>query len=218
MADILLSPWLWVILLGLWLWWWWTGRSRPHIHRKYDSKYKHRFKAGDLFADGSTATSKTEKRVLESLHRHGYRTLPSSTRILIPEVATRPDGESQGKKGATRMFTPDIMLLNKKVIVEVDPIHWHGGEERIIHDLERNMGYSALGYAVVRVRIGWADQPYSRLGPFDVVTHEQDYDADRHAARVIKQVSKAKPLNPQFWAREHARLTRNTRPDPRSRR
>lgn len=192
-AVILMSPWFWLVMLAAWTAWWYHSRKWPDILRKDQAKLA---KPGDLVRGGSSATSKTEKRVLASLAAAGYSTLPSELCLIVPLVDVH---------GNARKFTPDILVAKPKVVVEVDPYHWHGeaGMHKVYEDVERNVGYSACGWAIVRVRVGWPkDHPWRRIGKFDVVVEADDFYPAEHAAAVAKAVSAARPVRKDTWMRQ----------------
>lgn len=197
-VSVILHPLTWVILLCLWFVWWWFGRKFPYIHPKYD---KSKCPPGTYFADGSTKTSGTEKRVRDAIAAAGYRPLPLGTGLV---VAGRDAHQNR------RKLTPDIILHSpRKVIVEVDPRFWHGEEglHKVYDDIERNKQYTALGFAVVRVRIGWEGQVYSRLGRYDVVTKENDFHPAQHSSPVAKAIRSARKVPVSYWDRQLAKLT-----------
>ncbi len=183
MTEVLLTPGLWWTLLAVWVISWLRFRSAPPITaKKLNSKTA---RPGDLFADGSTATSKTEQKVRAVIENAGYKLYPASTRIWTPR-----DGQGKG-----HAYTPDIMLKKPKMIVEVDPHHWHGDPTKIAHDIDRNRMYARLGYKIVRVRIAGTLQ----LSPNDVVIRENDFDPNRDGHRLLKAIRRAKSLNAKHW-------------------
>lgn len=189
MSQFLLSPILWWILLALWVWWAVDSAAYPRVSKKFD---KRTAKPGDLFTGGSTATSGTEKKVLETLHKAGYKTYPSSTWIWTPKDAN----------GVAHRYTPDIIVKKPKMIVEVDPLHWHGGFDRIKHDVDRNRMYAAMGYTILRVRIGGAQA----LSPNDVVIPEGDFDPKAHSKKLLRAVRSAKRLPSRHWNKFSIRI------------
>lgn len=198
LVAIVTRPWFWWALLALWIVWWYRKRKWPDIAPKYLGPNRH--KPGTLVRGGSSATSGTEKRVLASLNAAGYRTLPSELYLIVP-LADR--------HGKWRKFTPDILLADPKVVVEVDPYRWHGedGPHKIYDDVERNVGYSACGWAIVRVRIGWpADHPWRTIGKYDVVIEADDFYPAEHAELIRRAIAKAKPVKARSWDRQLAAL------------
>lgn len=195
--TLLLHPGTWVVLLVVWLWFWHNSRTTPYIHPKFDKK---RNRPGDYVADGSTATSKMEMRVRNTIIAAGYRPLRQGTGLIIP---------GKDASGSLRRFTPDIIIHHpKKVIVEVDPLFWHGSEgpHKIYEDMERNKFYSMLGFAVVRVRIGWKGNPHARLSKYDMVTEQGDFYPDKHATELYAAIRRARPLHRKYWDKEMAKL------------
>lgn len=182
LLDLLLWPGFWWIMLVLWIVVWARGLKNPPVTARF---HKPTARTGDLFADGSSATSKTEQRVRWTIKKAGYRLYPGSTRIYTP-----PD-----HNGKRHKYTPDILFRKPKMIVEVDPFHYHSGEDRIAHDIDRNRMYARLGYTVVRVRIAGT----RALSPNDVVILESDYNIDKHGLMVIKALRKAQYLPARFW-------------------
>ncbi|GGG67159.1 hypothetical protein GCM10011374_34210 [Kocuria dechangensis] len=65
------------------------------------------------------------------------------------------------------VLTPDFVLLESKVCVEVDPLYTHGARE--FQDTMRNALLSHAGWTVVRLRLG-GQQP---IGAHDVVAEGQ---------------------------------------------
>lgn len=182
LMDFLLNPAVWWIALGIWVFVWLRQRNAPSVAAKFNRKTA---RPGDLFADGSTATSKTEQKVRDTIEKAGYRLYPPSTRVYTPK-----DGD-----GKNRKYTPDIMLKKPKMIVEVDPHFWHGDNDRIAHDIDRNRMYARLGYTIVRVRIAGT----LALSPNDVVLGQGDFDPDRDGATLLKGIRRAKFYPPRFW-------------------
>lgn len=196
----LTRPWLWLGLLAVRLvWGWYQRHARPHIFGRYVLGAS---KPGDLCYGGSEKTSGTEQRVRATLQRAGFTVLPSSVIMVAPLV---------DEHGNYRKFTPDILVVQgkRRIVVEVDPFKWHGQDNpsRIYHDVERNRAYSACGWAVVRVRIGWPlSNTWAQLGKYDVVIPDKDYYPHDHAAAVVKAVSRAKKVKPSAWDRQMAVL------------
>lgn len=189
-VALIMHPGLWLTLLVIWILWAIYSRRHPHISPRYDKK---RNAPGDLVADGSSATSKTELRVRKTIAAAGYHMLAQGTGLVVA---------SRDAHGHRRKFTPDIMIYRpKKLIVEVDPHFWHGreGDHKIFEDIERNKQYNALGYPVVRVRLGWAGHQYQQLGPFDVITPESDYYPAKNARDIIKAIRKAEVRPARYW-------------------
>lgn len=195
--TLVLHPLTWLFLLMVWMWVWHRSRNTPYIHAKFDKK---RHRPGDYVADGSKATSQMEMRVRSVIVAAGYRPLRQSTGLVIG---------GRDAAGARRKLTPDIILHTpRKVIVEVDPRFWHGdeGPHKIYEDMERNKQYAALGFAVVRVRIGWHGDPYARLSPNDMVTEQADFYPHKHATELYNRIRKAKVLHHKYWDRELEKL------------
>jgi len=180
--ELLLWPGFWWGMLVLWLVIWIRGIQKPPVSKKF---HKPTAKTGDLFADGSTATSKLEARIRWTIKKSGYRVYPPSTRIYTP-----PD-----HNGKRHKYTPDIILRKPKLIVEVDPLFTHRGEDKVNDDIARNRMYARMGYTVVRIRIGGA----RALSPNDVVILEGDYDIEKHGRMIIAGIRKARPLPARFW-------------------
>lgn len=187
-ADLLLSPPFWWIMAALFAAKMLHERTgvRP-VAREFNKKRGPR--PGDLFADGSTATSKLEKRIRETVEQAGYKLYPPSTRIY-----THKDNE-----GKNHRYTPDIMLKKQKVIIEVDPKFWHGDPRKIAHDIDRNRAYAKLGYTIVRVRIGGAEA----LSRNDIVLEGPGFDPERNPSdrrRLLKGIRRARYLPAKEWA------------------
>lgn len=182
LIDVLLNPALWWVALGVWVFIWFKQRSAPTVVGKFNKKTA---RPGDLFADGSTATSKTEQKVRDTIEKAGYRLYPPSTRVYTPS-----DGD-----GKNHRYTPDIMLKKPKLIVEVDPHFWHGDNDRIAHDIDRNRMYARMGYAIVRVRIAGT----LALSPNDVVLGQGDFEPARDGAALLRGIRRAKFLPPSYW-------------------
>lgn len=182
MTDFLLQPALWWILFAVWVFVWFRERQAPPVSKKFNPKTA---RPGDLFADGSLATSKTEKRVRSAIESAGYRLYPASTRVYTPR-------DADGKR---HKYTPDILLKKPKMIVEVDPHFWHGDPDKIAHDIDRNKMYAKLGYTIVRVRIGGT----KALSPNDVVFPQGDFYPVRDANSLLKAIRRAKYMPPQSW-------------------
>lgn len=182
LTDFLLQPALWWFLLAVWVVVWFRERSAPPVASKFNPKTA---RPGDLFADGSSATSNTEKRVRKVIEDAGYRLYPPSVRIYTPR-----DGNGKRHK-----YTPDILLKKPKMIVEVDPHFWHGDPDKIAHDIDRNRMYARLGYTIVRVRIAGTQA----LSPNDVVITTSDFDIVRDGPLLLKRIRRAKYLPPRVW-------------------
>ena len=182
MLDVVLSPVLWWILLAVWIAVWFRDRSAPPVTKTFNKKTA---RPGELFADGSMATSKTEKRVRKAIEDAGYRLYPPSVRVYTPA-----DGN-----GVRHKYTPDILLKKPKMIVEVDPHFWHGDPDKIAHDIDRNRMYARLGYTIVRVRIAGTQA----LSPNDVVITTSDFDIERDGPLLLKGIRRAKYYPPKFW-------------------
>lgn len=180
--DFLLQPAIWIIALLVWFAILYKDRQTPPVAAKFNKKTA---RPGDLFADGSSATSKTEKRVRAAIESAGYRLYPASTRVFTPNDAD----------GKAHKYTPDIMLKKPKMIVEVDPHFWHGDPDKIAHDIDRNKMYAKLGYTIVRVRIGGT----KALSPNDVVFPQGDFYPVRDSDALLKAIRKAKYMPPQSW-------------------
>lgn len=197
LMSLILHPATWLVALVAWIAWWWQSRRNPYIFTKFDRK---RNAPGDLTADGSAASSKDEMRVRNTIRAAGYRPLPQGTGLVVA---------GRDANGNRRRLTPDIIIVRpRKIIVESDPLHWHGkeGPHKIYEDIERNKQYSALGYAVIRVRTGWEGQPYARLGKFDVVTKEAEFYPSRHATALARSLRQAKPMPTKYWDAVLSRL------------
>lgn len=187
---LIMHPGLWATLLVIWILWAIYSRRNPYVHPRYD---KRRNVPGDLVADGSAATSKTENRVRETIRAAGFHVLAQGTGLVVA---------GRDAHGHRRKFTPDIIVYRpKKMIVEVDPHFWHGreGDHKIYEDIERNKQYNALGYPVVRVRLGWAGHQYQQLGPYDVITPESDYFPAKNARDIIRAMRKAQVRPARYW-------------------
>lgn len=182
LVGLLLQPALWWVLLAVWIVVWFRERSAPPVAAKFDPRTA---RPGDLFADGSSATSNTEKRVRKVIEDAGYRLYPPSVRIYTPR-----DGDGKRHK-----YTPDILLRKPKMIVEVDPHFWHGDPSKIAHDIDRNRMYARLGYIIVRVRIAGTQA----LSPNDVVISTSDFDIVRDGPLLLSKIRKAKYLPPRVW-------------------
>jgi len=192
LVDFLLTPALWWVLLAVWIIMWFRFRSAPPVAAKKLNPKTAR--PGDLFADGSTATSKTEKKVRKVIEDAGYKLYPPSTRIWTPR-----DGDGKG-----HAYTPDIMIRKPKMIVEVDPHHWHGDPSKIAHDIDRNRMYARLGYKIVRVRIAGTLE----LSPNDVVIPQGDFDPDRDGKALLKTIRRAKYLRASHWKNPNRYISR----------
>lgn len=191
LLDFLLHPAPWWTMLVVWVIWRVRARSAPGVIPEFDKK---RAKPGDLYGDGSTATSNTEKKVRQVIEDAGYRLYPPSTRVYTPK-----DGV-----GKNRKYTPDIMLKKPKMIVEVDPHYWHGDPKKIADDIDRNRMYARLGYIVVRVRIAGTLE----LSPNDVVIPDQDFNPDRDAKALLKGIRKAKFIPAKYWENPNRLIAR----------
>lgn len=66
--------------------------------------------------------------------------------------------------GKFPVLTPDFIVKDTRVCVEVDPLYTHG--RRVLHDVVRNALFTQVGWTVIRLR--WGGQP--PLGGYDVVT------------------------------------------------
>lgn len=66
--------------------------------------------------------------------------------------------------GKFPVLTPDFIVKDTRVCVEVDPLYTHG--RRVLHDVVRNALFTQVGWTVIRLRLG--GQP--PLGGYDVVT------------------------------------------------
>lgn len=181
--EFLLHPTLWWVLLTVWIVFRFRERNAPPVSAKFNLKTA---RPGDLFADGSSATSNTEKRVRKVIKDAGYRLYPPSVRVYTPK----------DKGGKCHKYTPDIMLKKPKMVVEVDPHFWHGDPSKIAHDIDRNRMYARLGYIIVRVRIDGT----KALSPNDVVIAESDFDIVRHGPLLLSKIRKAKYLPPRTWS------------------
>lgn len=183
LVDMILHPVLWWVLLAVWVAVWFKDRSAPPVTKKFNKKTA---RPGELFADGSTATSKTEKKVRKAIEDAGFRLYPASTRIYTPADA----------EGVRHKYTPDILLKKPKMVVEVDPHFWHGDTDKIAHDIDRNVMYSRMGYTIVRVRIGGTQA----LSPNDVVIPAGDFDIERDGPLLLKGIKRAKFYPPRVWS------------------
>jgi hypothetical protein len=182
MTEFLLHPAVPSALLVVWTWVWWTHRKTPPLLPEMNRRAAH---PGDLSPGGSTATSKTEKRVRAVIEAAGFRTYPQGTLMCMGH-------DSDGKR---RFFTPDILIRKPFAVVEVDPAHWHGTPERVAEDIMRNRFYAARGLRIVRIRIDGTQA----LSPNDVVIAESDFDPTRHGQAVVRAVSAARLLPPSYW-------------------
>jgi|GEM_PF-7029871 hypothetical protein len=203
--QIAVTPMVWIVLL-----FWWAWRRFDVGVRVLVEKTFHRptAQAGRLYADGSTATSKTEMLVRSSLVQSGLRPARAGTALW-----TNPD-----HRGIPHKYTPDILVPAAKLIIEVDPNYTHGqyaktatpaGDvfaptlyKKVADDLLRNQMYAALDYRVVRLRMGGAQA----LSPHDVVVESGYYDPASMTPVLIKACRKAKWLPPTHWesARQEA--------------
>lgn len=184
MVEFLLHPAVPLSLLAVWVAVWWHQRKTPPVLPEMDRK---RARPGDLSRGGSTATSKTERRVRAVIESAGYRTYPQGTLMCM----------GRDSAGKNRFFTPDILVRRPFAVVEVDPAHWHGSPEKVDEDIMRNRFYAARGLRVVRVRIAGAQA----LSPNDVVIAEKDFVPHRHGPIVVRALGAARMLPPGFWAR-----------------
>ena len=182
--EFLLHPAVPLALLVLWGTVWWAQRNTPPVLPRMD---RQRARPGDLAADGSTATSKTEQRVRQVIENAGYRTYPQGTLMCM----------GRDSAGKNRFFTPDILVRKPFSVVEVDPERWHGTPERVAEDLMRNRFYASRGLRVVRVRIA-GTQP---LSPNDVVIADADFIPERHGAALLRALRGARMLPPRYWDR-----------------
>lgn len=196
--QIAMTPVVWVGLIFWWAWRRFNVGVQVLIEKTF---HKSTAQPGQLFADGSTATSKTEMLVRNSLVRYGVRPARAGTAVW-----TTPD-----HRGIPHKYTPDILVTAGRLIIEVDPSYTHGkyvkvamptGEtwvpqnyKKVADDLLRNQMYASLGYRVVRLRMGGAQA----LGPNDVVVASSHYDPDSMTPELVKACRKAKYLPPQFW-------------------
>lgn len=201
--QVAMTPVFWIALIFWWAW----RRFNVGVHVVIEKTFhKPTALPGQLFADGSTATSKTEMLVRSSLVRHGVRPARAGTAVW-----TNPD-----HRGIPHKYTPDILIPAGHLIVEVDPSYTHGkyqkvgtpnGEtwvpqnyKKVADDLLRNQMYAALGYRVVRLRMGGAQA----LSPHDVVVASSYFDPASMAPDLVKACRKAKYLPPQFWEQARA--------------
>jgi hypothetical protein len=195
LVVLVTRPYLWWALVALRIW----AYNRPGMKPPIASSYvKGVHGPGSLCHGGSTKTSKLEGRVRNSLSAAGFTVLPTSVQLIAPLADNH---------GNWRKFTPDIMLLHnrKRVIVEVDPYHFHGQDDpgRIFHDVERNYAYSASGWAVVRVRIGWPpENQWRQIGKYDVVIDADDFYPAEHADLVRRAVVRAQRVPASTWNRQ----------------
>lgn len=137
-------------------------------------------KPGQLYSDGNTASSKLEKRVRNDIIKMGHNPYPGSTAIV-----TYPD-----ERGKVHKYTPDIILKNRKVIIEVDPEFTHSGEDKLEDDYRRGKCYQDLGYGVVRLRLG---KGLNTIGKYDVHFDQEDWKPDAMGATLNRMIKKAKP-------------------------
>lgn len=133
---------------------------------------------GSLYSDGSTATSKLEMSIRNDLERKGFKFYPQGTALF-----TFPD-----ELGNKHKYTPDMICMTRKVIVEVDPLYTHAGKEA--DDARRSRLYQQLGYGVVRVRIG---KGMYALGKYDVVLGHSDYRPHTDLRLIVTAIRRAKP-------------------------
>lgn len=199
-ADLLLNPALWWVLAVLWV-----GKAfhERHVTRPVAKEYDKRRgpRPGDLFADGSLATSKLEKGIRATIEEAGYRLYPPSTRVY-----THKDNE-----GENHLYTPDIMFKRQKMVIEVDPKFWHGDPHRVAHDIDRNRAYAKLGYTIVRVRIGGAEA----LSPNDVVLDGPGFDPKRNPkdrTTLLKGIRRARYLPARAWSDSRKYMPRDQNP------
>lgn len=183
LLDVILHPAIWWLALVVWIVIWLRDRQYPPVHPKFD---KRTARPGELFADGSTATSFTEKKVRKAIEDAGYKLYPPSTRIYTLADAN----------GVRHKYTPDILLKKPKMVVEVDPHFWHGDRDKIAHDIDRNVMYARLGYTIVRVRIGGT----MALSPNDVVIADGDFNIEKHGPLLLKGIKRAKFYPPKVWS------------------
>lgn len=208
---VLSRPWLWIALVALRLW----AYNRPGATPPIASRYiKGVHGPGSLCHGGSAKTSGLEGRVRASLTTAGFNVLPASVHLITPLT---------DKHGNWRKFTPDILVVHRgtRIVVEVDPYHFHGegrmptatndgsnGLDKIYHDVERNYAYSATGWAVVRVRIGWpASHPWRQIGRNDVVIDGDDFFPAEHAERVKHAILHARRVPASSWNKQLAALS-----------
>ncbi|MGP9760878.1 hypothetical protein [Corynebacterium sp. AOP12-C2-36] len=128
--------------------------------------------------------------------------LPPSVHLIAP---------LRDAHGNWRKFTPDILIVyrGRRIVVEVDPHHFHGEgkPDRIYHDVERNYAYSATGWAVVRVRIGWPPgNQWRQIGKHDVIIDDNDFFPAEHADRVRAAVTHVRRVPASAWNRQLAAL------------
>lgn len=185
-VDFLLHPAVPSALLVLWVVVWWNHRKHPPLMSEMDRRHA---RPGDLSRGGSKATSNTEQRVRDVIESAGFRTYPQGTLLCV----------GRDSDGRNRFFTPDIMLRKPRLVVEVDPAHYHGSPEKIAEDLMRNRFYASVGLKVVRVRIAGT----RALSPNDVVIPESDFRPDRDGAKVIRALGAARELPPSYWRQRH---------------
>lgn len=192
LLQLLLHPATWVVALILWL----LARTPSTAPKRY--KYDVSLPPGTFTTSGSGKTSKTEYKVRDFIKKSGWRTMDQGTGLVVP---------SRDAKGNRRHFTPDIIIYGpgkKTIIVEVDPHYHHGAEglHKVYEDVERNVEYSKLGFAVVRLRIDFDNKPaegFARLSPNDVVVTQSEFTNGTYRHLLRGAIKRAKPLSPHTW-------------------
>lgn len=212
LLSILLSPLTWVFLIALYV----LYRVLSHkdiIADHYDKDVRDTYKDGQLFGNGSKATSQTESTYRDFLKNNGLPVLSNNTRwarkhkeyddngnVKKPGIAMKVPGPGSG------LITPDIVVWfndHRKVVVEVDPYFHHGRkDQKYLDDLSRNIRYAQSGYAIVRLRIGFKNTSptyLQTLGEYDVIIGDKPEKnvyapdmTDEEAREVLKAVRRAK--------------------------
>lgn len=130
---------------------------------------------GDVQQARNTVTSVIEEKVRDAVRAAGHKVPKGKMAVLCHH----PNPEYN-----VLSLTPDIVLVKHKIAIEVDPCgtsdygHTHTGQED--EDHARNELLQAVGWAVIRLRLGASDG--AQIGDRDVVVESTSFTKDAEAA------------------------------------
>lgn len=126
---------------------------------------------------GNDLTSHIEEQVRRAVIAAGYA-VPAGKQAVVCRHPDDPD--------RTVNLTPDILLPDHKIAIEVDPLGPHEHSKAFSHtgeegkDRLRNELLTEAGWTVIRLRLGGVRS--DALGPRDVVTESRTFTRDANDA------------------------------------